>query len=62
MSFQYETSHSTVAKQSNQYTSFPQKIIGKYDMLQLQFDTNFTRERILELSHCSEELPIFIQH
>lgn len=26
-------------------------------MLQLQFDTNFTRERVLELSHYSKELP-----
>lgn len=23
---------------------------------------NFTRERVLELSHCSEKLPILIQH
>lgn len=31
-------------------------------MLQLQFDTNFTRERVLELPHYSEELPNLIQH
>lgn len=31
-------------------------------MLQLQFDAYFPTERVLELSHCSEELPILIQH